>query len=128
MMYHQPSALPGLGGAYLYQWNDDRCNMKHNFICKYGPGSVSQSAAGAAEPTGFCHLSSRVPSLSESSLVKEQHDAPSGRGTGEHTPEGFRGNSDRLRPVLFLLTAAISCSVQRSAAPYLCGGVITSVM
>ncbi|KAM7369518.1 hypothetical protein PAMP_010837 [Pampus punctatissimus] len=37
VMYHQPTALPGLGGAYLYQWNDDRCNMKHNFICKYEP-------------------------------------------------------------------------------------------
>ncbi|XP_018542461.1 chondrolectin [Lates calcarifer] len=37
VMYHQPTALPGLGGAYLYQWNDDRCNMKHNFICKYKP-------------------------------------------------------------------------------------------
>uniref|UniRef100_A0A4W6EBK3 Chondrolectin n=1 Tax=Lates calcarifer TaxID=8187 RepID=A0A4W6EBK3_LATCA len=39
VMYHQPTALPGLGGAYLYQWNDDRCNMKHNFICKYKPGT-----------------------------------------------------------------------------------------
>lgn len=38
VMYHQPTANPGLGGPYLYQWNDDRCNMKHNFICKYGPG------------------------------------------------------------------------------------------
>ncbi|XP_035474673.1 chondrolectin isoform X2 [Scophthalmus maximus] len=37
VMYHQPTALPGLGGAYLHQWNDDRCNMKHNFICKYKP-------------------------------------------------------------------------------------------
>ncbi|XP_041670601.1 chondrolectin [Cheilinus undulatus] len=39
VMYHQPTALHGLGGAYLYQWNDDRCNMKHNFICKYIPES-----------------------------------------------------------------------------------------
>ncbi|XP_042372733.1 chondrolectin [Plectropomus leopardus] len=39
VMYHQPTAFPGLGGAYLYQWNDDRCNMKHNFICKYEPES-----------------------------------------------------------------------------------------
>ncbi|CAL8323780.1 unnamed protein product [Boreogadus saida] len=39
VMYHQPTALPGLGGAYIYQWNDDRCNMKHNFICKYDPES-----------------------------------------------------------------------------------------
>lgn len=42
VMYHQPTALPGLGGAYLYQWNDDRCNMKHNFICKYEPGRRSR--------------------------------------------------------------------------------------
>ncbi|KAL4624868.1 chondrolectin-like [Arapaima gigas] len=38
VMYHQPTAVTGPGGAYLYQWNDDRCNMKHNFICKYKPG------------------------------------------------------------------------------------------
>ncbi|KAM9031587.1 chondrolectin isoform 3-T3 [Sarcophilus harrisii] len=40
VMYHQPTANPGLGGPYLYQWNDDRCNMKHNFICKYEPGII----------------------------------------------------------------------------------------
>ncbi|XP_028826391.1 chondrolectin [Denticeps clupeoides] len=39
VMYHQPTAQRGLGGPYLYQWNDDRCNMKHNFICKYSPES-----------------------------------------------------------------------------------------
>uniref|UniRef100_A0A8K9WW96 Chondrolectin n=1 Tax=Oncorhynchus mykiss TaxID=8022 RepID=A0A8K9WW96_ONCMY len=42
VMYHQPTALHGLGGAYMYQWNDDRCNMKHNFICKYEPGMTTQ--------------------------------------------------------------------------------------
>ncbi|XP_026860191.2 chondrolectin [Electrophorus electricus] len=52
VMYHQPSAVRGLGGPYLYQWNDDRCNMKHNFICKYEP---------------------------ESHLVKEHGDRPGGR-------------------------------------------------
>ncbi|XP_041427323.1 layilin [Xenopus laevis] len=35
VMYHQPSALPGVGGLYRFQWNDDRCNMRNNFICKY---------------------------------------------------------------------------------------------
>ncbi|KAJ8279298.1 hypothetical protein COCON_G00063640 [Conger conger] len=40
VMYHQPTAFHGLGGPYLYQWNDDRCNMKHNFICKYVPESL----------------------------------------------------------------------------------------
>ncbi|NWV43358.1 LAYN protein, partial [Grantiella picta] len=38
VMYHQPSAPPGLGGPYMFQWNDDRCNMKNNFICKYSLG------------------------------------------------------------------------------------------
>ncbi|XP_044195183.1 chondrolectin isoform X2 [Thunnus albacares] len=46
VMYHQPTALPGLGGAYLYQWNDDSCNMKHNFICKYEPESKSVTEEG----------------------------------------------------------------------------------
>ncbi|XP_068936690.1 layilin isoform X4 [Petaurus breviceps papuanus] len=35
VMYHQPSAPVGIGGPYMSQWNDDRCNMKNNFICKY---------------------------------------------------------------------------------------------
>ncbi|XP_061333992.1 layilin isoform X2 [Pezoporus flaviventris] len=35
VMYYQPSAPPGVGGPYMFQWNDDRCNMKNNFICKY---------------------------------------------------------------------------------------------
>uniref|UniRef100_A0A8C2XVY8 Layilin n=1 Tax=Capra hircus TaxID=9925 RepID=A0A8C2XVY8_CAPHI len=35
VMYHQPSAPAGIGGPYMFQWNDDRCTMKNNFICKY---------------------------------------------------------------------------------------------
>ncbi|KAM6985013.1 layilin [Aplochiton taeniatus] len=35
VMYHQPSAPPGLGGLYMFQWNDDICETKNNFICKY---------------------------------------------------------------------------------------------
>ncbi|CAL9697766.1 unnamed protein product [Knipowitschia caucasica] len=53
VMYHQPTALPGVGGAYLHQWNDDRCNMKHNFICKYHKEqrSNSDSEESATEQT-----------------------------------------------------------------------------
>ncbi|XP_055015850.1 chondrolectin [Boleophthalmus pectinirostris] len=51
VMYHQPSALPGVGGAYLHQWNDDRCNMKHNFICKYSPDSTSEKEKEAPPQT-----------------------------------------------------------------------------
>ncbi|XP_023565334.1 layilin isoform X2 [Octodon degus] len=44
VMYHQPSAPPGIGGPYMFQWNDDRCNMKNNFICKYSDGEETESA------------------------------------------------------------------------------------
>ncbi|XP_056416843.1 chondrolectin isoform X2 [Hyla sarda] len=51
VMYHQPTANPGIGGPYLYQWNDDRCNMKHNFICKYPPENILEKELGdRAEP------------------------------------------------------------------------------
>uniref|UniRef100_A0A8D0EEE5 Chondrolectin n=1 Tax=Salvator merianae TaxID=96440 RepID=A0A8D0EEE5_SALMN len=46
VMYHQLTANPGLGGPYLYQWNDDRCNMKHNFICKYAPDDFLEKELG----------------------------------------------------------------------------------
>ncbi|KAM7374336.1 hypothetical protein PAMP_007002 [Pampus punctatissimus] len=35
VMYHQPSAPAGQGGLYMFQWNDDNCETKNNFICKY---------------------------------------------------------------------------------------------
>ncbi|XP_061595770.1 layilin isoform X2 [Cololabis saira] len=44
VMYHQPSAPPGLGGLYMFQWNDDKCETKNNFICKY-------TAEQPADPT-----------------------------------------------------------------------------
>ncbi|XP_063058722.1 layilin [Engraulis encrasicolus] len=58
VMYHQPSAPPGLGGLYMFQWNDDNCETKNNFICKYtkdiSPGptpSGNDSAPGAPKPS-----------------------------------------------------------------------------
>ncbi|KAG8519005.1 Layilin, partial [Galemys pyrenaicus] len=42
VMYHQPSAPAGIGGPYRFQWNDDRCNMKNNFICKYSDGAGTE--------------------------------------------------------------------------------------
>ncbi|XP_002708513.2 layilin isoform X4 [Oryctolagus cuniculus] len=51
VMYHQPSAPAGIGGPYMFQWNDDRCNMKNNFICKYSdekPTPPSTRLGGAA--------------------------------------------------------------------------------
>ncbi|XP_054549060.1 layilin-like isoform X2 [Talpa occidentalis] len=49
VMYHQPSAPAGIGGPYRFQWNDDRCNMKNNFICKY---SDEKPTAPSTRPGG----------------------------------------------------------------------------
>ncbi|XP_044079273.1 layilin [Siniperca chuatsi] len=35
VMYHQPSAPSDFEGSYMFQWNDDNCETKNNFICKY---------------------------------------------------------------------------------------------
>lgn len=35
VLYHQPSAPPNEGGRFLFRWNDDNCNSKNNFVCKY---------------------------------------------------------------------------------------------
>uniref|UniRef100_A0A3Q2E680 Layilin a n=1 Tax=Cyprinodon variegatus TaxID=28743 RepID=A0A3Q2E680_CYPVA len=40
VMYHQPSAPAGHGGLYMFQWNDDNCETKNNFICKYTAGAA----------------------------------------------------------------------------------------
>ncbi|XP_061448364.1 layilin isoform X2 [Rhineura floridana] len=52
VMYHQPSAPPGDGGPYMFQWNDDSCSIKNNFICKYSqekPTAASEMNASQAE-------------------------------------------------------------------------------
>uniref|UniRef100_A0A3Q3G2P9 Layilin b n=1 Tax=Labrus bergylta TaxID=56723 RepID=A0A3Q3G2P9_9LABR len=38
VLYHQPSAPPDEEGHFLFQWNDDNCNSKNNFVCKYSEG------------------------------------------------------------------------------------------
>ncbi|XP_030602372.1 layilin [Archocentrus centrarchus] len=35
VMYHQPSASRNPEELYMFQWNDDNCETKNNFICKY---------------------------------------------------------------------------------------------
>ncbi|KAK3509112.1 hypothetical protein QTP70_020222 [Hemibagrus guttatus] len=40
VMYHQPSASSDEGNSYMFQWNDDNCETKNNFICKYTKDNV----------------------------------------------------------------------------------------
>ncbi|TNN01841.1 chondrolectin [Takifugu flavidus] len=35
VLYYQPSAPPDEDGHFLFQWNDNNCNSKNNFVCKY---------------------------------------------------------------------------------------------
>ncbi|XP_037534093.1 chondrolectin [Nematolebias whitei] len=35
VLYHQPSAPRDEDGHFLFQWNDDNCSSKNNFVCKY---------------------------------------------------------------------------------------------
>ncbi|KAM9734317.1 chondrolectin [Menidia menidia] len=35
VLYHRPSAPPGEEGHFLFQWNDENCSSKNNFVCKY---------------------------------------------------------------------------------------------
>ncbi|EDL95491.1 similar to layilin (predicted) [Rattus norvegicus] len=77
VMYHQPSAPPGIGGPYMFQWNDDRCNTKKNFICKYSddkPSTTPSLSPGgeATEPA--------APILPEETL---EIDTKERRGTWE---------------------------------------------
>lgn len=55
VMYHQPSAPPGLGGLYMFQWNDDNCETKNNFICKYTAGTTSQQTH-SIKVRSQCHI------------------------------------------------------------------------
>lgn len=87
VMYHQPTALPGLGGAYLYQWNDDRCNMKHNFICKYEPGRWNRLLVYTCFPPGPQLVPPReldLPVCLPGGQSAEEHgDTPGGQSQGQ---------------------------------------------
>ncbi|KYO35717.1 layilin isoform B [Alligator mississippiensis] len=67
VMYHQPSAPPGVGGPYMFQWNDDRCNMKNNFICKY---SLEKPTSAPEEDF---HEGSLKPTSPEELIEEEAH-------------------------------------------------------
>lgn len=38
VLYHQPSETPE--GRFLFQWNDENCSSKNNFVCKYAEGEL----------------------------------------------------------------------------------------
>ncbi|XP_049634620.1 layilin [Suncus etruscus] len=77
VMYHQPSAPVGIGGPYMFQWNDDHCNMKNNFICKYSdekPTDPSTKPVGAGiEPATHTFLED-IQKEEDKEIFKENKD------------------------------------------------------
>ncbi|XP_067450828.1 layilin isoform X2 [Thunnus thynnus] len=40
VLYHQPSAPLEEEGHFLFRWNDENCNSKNNYVCKYPEENV----------------------------------------------------------------------------------------
>nr|XP_057935869.1 chondrolectin isoform X2 [Doryrhamphus excisus] len=55
VLYYQPSAPPDEEGHFLFQWNDDNCNAKNNYVCKYSkenaPVFTEQGNIAHEDPT-----------------------------------------------------------------------------
>ncbi|CAL8364668.1 unnamed protein product [Lota lota] len=74
VMYHQPSAPPSMGGLYMFQWNDDNCETRNNFICKY---TAEKSLEAAASPD-----STQTDGLPTSALPWDPADHNKSKSTG----------------------------------------------
>ncbi|XP_027834986.2 layilin isoform X1 [Ovis aries] len=88
VMYHQPSAPAGIGGPYMFQWNDDRCTMKNNFICKYSDGfKERREGMVLAEPREI--LESRKRSHPTGAVTRQHvksNQEPKDKGAPGHIP------------------------------------------
>ncbi|EPY76928.1 layilin isoform 2 precursor [Camelus ferus] len=73
VMYHQPSAPAGIGGPYMFQWNDDRCTMRNNFICKYSDGTWNEGEMGKVAGHYSCKLSTSHVRLFSGALRKQNN-------------------------------------------------------
>ncbi|NXS54886.1 LAYN protein, partial [Brachypteracias leptosomus] len=107
VMYYQPSAPPGVGGPYMFRWNDDRCNMKNNFICKYSLGNES-----------FCSFQNQpapnVATEHSNPAIPEEHHKKDGNITAVEAKEPVQRLAYILIPsisvlLLLLLITAIFC-------------------
>ncbi|NXH43038.1 LAYN protein, partial [Dicaeum eximium] len=111
VLYHQPSAPPGVGGPYMFQWNDDRCTMKNNFICKYSLGKASLGGFGVNPPRGGMRAVATEPWKPK---FPEERWRKGANGTAGGTKEPVQSLAYILIssiPVLLLLVAitGISC-------------------
>ncbi|KAK2089465.1 hypothetical protein P7K49_032131 [Saguinus oedipus] len=105
VMYHQPTANPGLGGPYLYQWNDDRCNMKHNYICKYEPDPllIAECQINPTAPVEKPYLTNQPGDTHQNVVVTEAACLPTSsrhlRLSGNSAMSGEWRGEDEEKPV-----------------------------
>ncbi|CAN9511373.1 unnamed protein product [Ophioblennius macclurei] len=96
VLYHQPSAPPDEEGHFLFQWNDDNCNSKNNFVCKYPEEKTPVF-------TGEGNTARTVPSLKPNILPTTEIDERMKMAL----PESSVSFSDGALPVSYILYATI---------------------
>ncbi|XP_063799330.1 layilin isoform X2 [Pseudophryne corroboree] len=84
VMYYQPHAPPGVGGRYLFQWNDDRCNMKNNFICKYSEVEKPSDRPTRNSSSSFVDVGSAATTEPEVSIKNTNETAKEAEETYLH--------------------------------------------
>lgn len=96
VLYHQPSAPPDEEGHFLFQWNDDNCSSKNNFVCKYPEEKLPKFS----EDRNTAHA---VPSLRPNILSTTERDERIKIGL----PESSVSFSDNTLYVSYILYATI---------------------
>ncbi|XP_056139418.1 layilin [Lampris incognitus] len=93
VLYHQPSAPPDEEGHFLFQWNDENCNSKNNFVCKYTEDKV----------VAFTEAANTVPSQRPNPLSTTDSNEKIKIGL----PESSVSLSDNTLYVSYILCATI---------------------
>uniref|UniRef100_A0ABM5EQH1 Layilin isoform X2 n=1 Tax=Pogona vitticeps TaxID=103695 RepID=A0ABM5EQH1_9SAUR len=125
VMYHQPSAPAGDGGPYMFQWNDDRCNIRNNFICKYSQEKLTIVPEMNTSPAGVVTESFTLTSLEgpiqediTSKILKEtKGDGNKQRSARRNTPPGGLLKGNRKAPVWRYITSLEASPKPISPAP-----------
>ncbi|XP_034723208.1 layilin [Etheostoma cragini] len=96
VLYYQPSAPPDEQGHFPFQWNDDNCNSKNNFVCKYPEEKVPV----VTEEGNTAHA---VPSLRPNIFLTTERDERIKIGV----PESSVSLSDNTLYVSYILYATM---------------------
>ncbi|XP_077467685.1 chondrolectin [Stigmatopora argus] len=97
VLYYQPSA-PDEEGHFLFQWNDDNCNTKNNYVCKY-----PKEKASVFTEAGKGNAPHAVPTVTPNLYFSTK----SGKTMKEGIPESSVSFSDSSLYIPYILYATI---------------------